>query len=170
MNKLGMTIDTAHCGDKTTMDTIEVSEKPIVISHVGARALWNSNRMKPDALFKVCAEKGGVIGIEASPHTTITQKHPIHTLESYMEHFEYVANLVGLITSRLDPTRCSAITLACTTPLRANSRSLPRAARSTWTKSSMSKVWKIRQRSFRTSSAWLVQHGTTIKTLPRWWD
>ncbi len=96
MNKLGMTIDTAHCGDKTTLDAIEVSEKPILISHVGARALWNSNRMKPDSLFKACAEKGGVIGIEAAPHTTITEKHPNHTIESFMEHFEYIANLIGL--------------------------------------------------------------------------
>ncbi len=96
MNKLGMTIDTAHCGDKTTLDAIEASEKPILISHVGARALWNSNRMKPDSILKACAEKGGVIGIEAAPHTTITEKHPVHTIESFMEHLTYIANLVGI--------------------------------------------------------------------------
>ncbi len=96
MNKLGMTIDTAHCGDKTTLDAIEASDKPILISHVGARALWNSNRMKPDTLFKACAAKGGVVGVEAAPHTTVTEKHPAHGLESFMEHFEYIANLVGI--------------------------------------------------------------------------
>ncbi len=96
MNKLGMTIDTAHCGDKTTLDTIELSEKPVLISHAGSRALWNSNRMKPDSVLKACASKGGVIGIEAAPHTTLTHKHPDHSIESFMEHFEYVANLVGI--------------------------------------------------------------------------
>lgn len=96
MNKLGMTIDTAHCGDKTTLDVIEVSEKPIVISHSGARALWNSKRLKPDHVLKACAEKGGVIGIEAAPHTTLTHRHPQHSIDSYMEHFEYIANLVGI--------------------------------------------------------------------------
>jgi membrane dipeptidase len=96
MNKLGMTIDTAHCGDKTAADAIECSDKPTLISHVGARALWNTNRMKPDWVFKACAEKGGVIGVEAAPHTTLTQDHPQHSIESYMEHFEYIANLVGI--------------------------------------------------------------------------
>ena len=96
MNQLGMTIDTAHCGDKTAADAIELSEKPTLISHVGARALWNTSRMKPDYVLKACAEKGGVIGIEAAPHTTLTHNHPRHSIESYMEHFEYIANLVGI--------------------------------------------------------------------------
>jgi membrane dipeptidase len=96
MNRLGMTIDTAHCSDRTAADVIEFSETPTVISHVGARALWNTNRMKPDHVLKACAEKGGVIGVEAAPHTTLTHKHPVHSIESYMEHFEYIANLVGI--------------------------------------------------------------------------
>jgi membrane dipeptidase len=96
MNKIGMAIDVSHSGDQTSLDTIEVSEKPIFITHVGARALWNSPRMKPDAVLKACAGKGGVIGIEAAPHTTLTKKHPEHSLESFMEHFEYIANLVGI--------------------------------------------------------------------------
>jgi membrane dipeptidase len=76
MNKLGIAIDISHSGDRTSMDTIEVSDKPIFITHAGARALWNSNRLKPDEVIKACAEKGGVIGIEAAPHTTITEKKP----------------------------------------------------------------------------------------------
>jgi membrane dipeptidase len=96
MNKLGMTIDTSHCGDKTTLDAIEASEKPTFITHAGARALWNISRLKTDDALKACAAKGGVIGIEAAPHTTLTKKHPLHSIESYMEHFEYVANLVGM--------------------------------------------------------------------------
>jgi len=96
MNRLGMTIDTAHCGDQTALDAIELSEKPTLISHVGARALWHTNRMKPDQVLKACAERGGVIGIEAAPHTTLTAKHPQHSIESYMEHFEYVADLCGI--------------------------------------------------------------------------
>lgn len=96
MNKVGMLIDCSHCGDQTTLDTIEVSEKPIVLSHIGARALWDSRRLAPDEVFTACAEKGGVIGIEAAPHTTITPTHPKHSLDSFMEHFEYVKNLVGI--------------------------------------------------------------------------
>lgn len=96
MNKLGIAIDISHSGDQTSLDTIEVSEKPIFITHSGARGLWNSRRLKPDDIIKACAEKGGVIGIEAAPHTTITEKNLRHSLESFMEHFEYCANLVGI--------------------------------------------------------------------------
>ncbi|HHE70877.1 MAG TPA: diguanylate cyclase [Chloroflexi bacterium] len=96
MNQIGMTIDTAHCGDRTAIDVAEVSERPVLMSHCGARALWNTNRMKSDAAIKAVAEGGGLIGIEAAPHTTLTAAHPRHSIESVMEHFEYVANLVGI--------------------------------------------------------------------------
>jgi membrane dipeptidase len=96
MNKVGMLIDCAHCGDQTTLDVIEASEKPIVLSHIGARALWDSNRLAPDAVIEACAAKGGVIGIEAAPHTTLSPDHPTHTLDSVMDHFEYVKKLVGI--------------------------------------------------------------------------
>ncbi|KOP71903.1 dipeptidase [Cytobacillus solani] len=96
MNKLGITIDVSHAGDKTSLDTIEASEKPVTINHAGARALWDTKRLKPDDVIKACAEKGGVIAIEAAPHSTITHNHPAHNIESFMEHFEYTANLVGI--------------------------------------------------------------------------
>lgn len=96
MNKLGMTIDVSHCGDQTARDVIAASEKPIFMTHVGARALWNINRLMPDDVLIACAEKGGVIGVEAAPHTTITKNHPKHSIESVMEHFEYIVDLVGI--------------------------------------------------------------------------
>ncbi len=96
MNKLGIAIDISHSGDQTSLDTVEESSRPIFITHAGARALWDSNRLKPDQVIKACAGKGGVIGIEAAPHTTLTKKNPRHNLESYMEHYEYCVNLVGI--------------------------------------------------------------------------
>jgi membrane dipeptidase len=96
MNQLGIAIDVSHAGDRTSLDTIEVSEKPIFITHAGARALWNTKRMKPDDVITACAGRGGVIGIEAAPHTTLTKAHRRHSLEPVMEHFEYVANLAGI--------------------------------------------------------------------------
>lgn len=95
MNKLGMTIDVSHCGDTTALDTIEASEKPVFITHAGARALWDINRLFPDEVLKACAEKGGVIAVEAAPHTTLTAAHPLHSIDSVMDHFEYIADLVG---------------------------------------------------------------------------
>lgn len=96
MNKLGIALDVSHSGDQTSLDTIEESDLPIFITHAGARGLWESNRLKPDSVIKACAEKGGVIGIEAAPHTTLTKKNIRHNIESFMEHFEYCVNLVGI--------------------------------------------------------------------------
>jgi membrane dipeptidase len=96
MNKLGIAIDISHSGDQTSLDTIEASTKPIFATHAGARGLWNTKRMKPDDLLKALAAKGGVIGIEAAPHTTLTKKNPKHNIESFMEHFEYCADLMGI--------------------------------------------------------------------------
>ncbi len=96
MNKVGMLIDCSHCGDQTTLDAIECSEKPILLSHIGARALWDSNRLAPDDVLEACAAKGGVIGVEAAPHTTITRDHRVHDLDAFMAHFEYIAKLVGI--------------------------------------------------------------------------
>ncbi len=96
MNQLGIAIDVSHSNDQTSLDTIELSQHPVFITHAGARALWNTPRLKPDEVIKRCAEKGGVIGIEAAPHTTITRDNLTHSLESFMEHFEYCVDLVGI--------------------------------------------------------------------------
>ncbi|HZS87276.1 MAG TPA: membrane dipeptidase [Chloroflexota bacterium] len=103
MNQLGLCIDVSHSGDQTALDTIEVSDKPVVISHAGARALWPSSRLKPDEVIRACAAKGGIIGIEAAPHTTLTSDHPLHNLESVMQHVEYCISLVGIDHVTLGP-------------------------------------------------------------------
>jgi len=103
MNRLGMTIDIAHCGDRTGLEVIAASEKPITITHAGARTLWGTRRMKNDETLKALAAKGGVIGVEAAPHTTLTQKHPKHSLEPVMEHVTYCVDLIGVDHVGLGP-------------------------------------------------------------------
>ncbi len=96
MNQLGILVDCSHAGDRTTLDTIEASTTPVSISHAGARALWPTPRMKPDDVLRAMAERGGVIGIEAAPHTTLTPTQRRHTIDSYMAHFEYCCELIGI--------------------------------------------------------------------------
>ena len=96
MNKLGMLVDTAHVSPQTALDVINLSRKPITISHSGAKALTPTTRMFPDEVIKALAEKGGVIGIEAAPNLTVTAKHPIHGIDSYMEHIEYCIEIAGI--------------------------------------------------------------------------
>ncbi len=96
MNKVGMLIDVSHCGHKTALDTAMTSEKPILMTHVGARALWNAKRLFEDYVMKAVADKGGVVCVESAPHTTMTKTHTTHDIDSVMEHFEYIAKLVGI--------------------------------------------------------------------------
>ncbi|WP_419888300.1 dipeptidase [Neobacillus niacini] len=104
MNTLGMVIDISHCGDQTSLDVIEASESPVMITHAGARKVWDSPRMKPDEILLACAEKGGVIGVCAAPNTTLSSKNPNeHTIESVMEHLEYLIDLVGIEHVGLGP-------------------------------------------------------------------
>jgi len=96
LNKLGVLIDVSHASDKTSMEAIEASKYPVVVTHAGARSLWPSRRMKPDEVIQAIAEKKGFFAIEAAPHTTITKNHPRHSIDSIMEHFQYVEKLVGI--------------------------------------------------------------------------
>lgn len=96
MNKVGMAIDIAHCGEQTALDSIDSSKTSIFISHTGARELWDMKRLQTNEIFQACAQKDGIIGIEAAPHTTITKRNEEHSIESFMEHFEYVKDLVGI--------------------------------------------------------------------------
>src|ERR1700735_1252411 len=87
MNQLGLAVDLSHSSERTAL---------VFITHAGARAVWDIARMKPDDVLRAVAQTGGVIGMSAAPHTTLSQAHPRHTIESVMDHFEYIAGLVGI--------------------------------------------------------------------------
>ena len=96
MNQLGLAIDVSHSGDRTSLDVIEKSTKPIFITHCGSREIWPIARMKPDTILKACAERGGVLGLEAAPHTSLSRQHPRHSLESVMDHFTHCVDVLGI--------------------------------------------------------------------------
>jgi membrane dipeptidase len=96
MNRLGMAIDISHSGDQTCLDVIAASSRPVLITHAGSRSVWDSPRMKSDEVIVECARRGGVIGLEAAPHTTLSEAHPAHSLESVMDHFSHCVELVGI--------------------------------------------------------------------------
>ena len=93
MNELGMIVDASHCGYQTTLDAIEISEKPIVFSHTNCMALCKHPRNKTDDQIKALAAKGGVMGI--SNFNWFVSDKPRSTLEDLLDHFDYVIRLVG---------------------------------------------------------------------------
>jgi len=96
MNKLGIAIDFSHASDQTSLDIIATSDRPVFVTHAGARTLWDTKRMKPAAVLRACAERGSIIGISAEANTTLSYQRRRHSIESVMEHFEYVASLVDI--------------------------------------------------------------------------
>lgn len=96
MNDLGMVADFAHAGDRTTLEAIERSTAPILISHAGARSLWQTSRMKPDDVLHALTESGGLIGVEAPPNTTCAPGLTGHDIDQVMAHVEYLIELIGI--------------------------------------------------------------------------
>ena len=49
-----------------------------------------------ERLYEIITMPGGVVGVEASPHTTMSYTTMTHSLDTVMEHFEHIKNLVGI--------------------------------------------------------------------------
>ena len=96
MDQLGLAIDVSHSSNRTSLDVCRASAKPVLMTHAGARAVWDIPRMKPDDVLRAIAGSGGVIGMSAAPHTTVSAAHPRHSIESVMDHFRYCLDLVGI--------------------------------------------------------------------------
>jgi len=94
MNKVGMVVDVSHCGDKTTLDSFDISEKPVLITHSNCRALNPHPRCKTDEAIKKMAAKGGVMGI-TGVRMFVSATEPT-TVEDALNHYEHVAKLVGI--------------------------------------------------------------------------
>jgi membrane dipeptidase len=94
MNAVGMLIDVSHCGDRTTLDAISISTKPVAITHSNCRALNNHPRLKTDEAIKACADKGGVMGI-SGVRNFVTAREPT-TLGNVVDHIDYAVKLVGI--------------------------------------------------------------------------
>jgi membrane dipeptidase len=94
MNDVGMLVDVSHSGDKTTLDAIELSPKPIAFTHSNCRALNNHPRLKTDEAIRKLAAKGGVMGI-TGVRMFVKDKEPT-TVEDIVDHIDHVVKLVGI--------------------------------------------------------------------------
>ena len=94
MNNAGMLVDVSHCGDRTTLDAIELSRGPIAVTHSNCRALTNHVRNKSDAAIRALAAKGGVMGI-TGVRMFVRDREPTNVVH-IADHIEHVARLVGI--------------------------------------------------------------------------
>jgi membrane dipeptidase len=95
MNSLGMAIDVSHCGQRTSLDAISASKKPVLITHSNCRALAAGvARCKPDEVIQAAARSGGVLGITAV-RQFVRHGDPV-TIEHVLDHFDHAVKLVGV--------------------------------------------------------------------------
>ena len=94
MNRLGMLIDLSHCGDRTTEQAIELSDRPCAITHAGCRALYKTKRNKPDNLIRKVAEKGGFFGV-FNMSVWLTNK-PTADVNTVVDHIDHAVKLAGV--------------------------------------------------------------------------
>lgn len=96
INECGMIVDLAHAGQATALQAIEFSAKPPIVSHANARALTDHPRNLRDDVLRALAAKGGVVGITAYAPFCETRRGLRPTIDDFVSHIAYVADLVGV--------------------------------------------------------------------------
>ena len=68
MNRVGLVVDMSHSAERSTLDAIEASRRPIAITHANP-AFWHpARRNKSDTVLRELAASGGMLGFSLYPH------------------------------------------------------------------------------------------------------
>jgi len=68
MNRVGMVIDMSHSSERSTLEAIEHSSKPISITHANPSFWHPAKRNKSNTILKCLSESGGMLGLSLYPH------------------------------------------------------------------------------------------------------
>ena len=94
MNRVGLVVDMSHSAERSTLEAMELSQRPIAITHANP-AFWHpAQRNKSDAVLKILAESGGMLGFSLYPHH-LKDKSGC-TLESFCEMVARTAEVMGV--------------------------------------------------------------------------
>ncbi len=93
MNRVGIVIDMSHSAEKSTMDAIEISEKPIAITHANPSFWHAAKRNKSSDLLKMLSDSGGMLGLSLYPHHL--KYNTNCTLDSFCEMVANTAEIMG---------------------------------------------------------------------------
>ncbi len=92
MNRVGVIVDVAHSGWRTSLEAAQSSKKPIVASHTTCAALQHHIRAKPDDVIRAIVDGGGLIGICAIPHFL----GRTGDLAAMLDHIDFVVKKYGI--------------------------------------------------------------------------
>ena len=94
MNRVGIVIDMSHSAEKSTLEAIELSQKPIAITHANPSFWYKAKRNKSDTLLKNLSESGGMLGLSLYAHHLKDSSNC--KLESFCEMVAKTADLIGV--------------------------------------------------------------------------
>ena len=92
-NEMGVVTDLAHVNDRAFYDVLELSSRPVTMTHTAVFSLCPHWRCMTDDQIRALAGAGGVLGIAFAP-MFIDPEAP--TIERLVDHVIYVAELVGV--------------------------------------------------------------------------
>lgn len=114
MNRVGMLIDLSHASEKTFYDVLELSTKPVAVTHACCRAICNHPRNLTDDQLRAIAAKGGVVqctmyhgfltlppaddnsGNFGAEAVTATGAYMRPTLHTFMHHLKHMIEVCGI--------------------------------------------------------------------------
>ena len=93
MNRVGLVIDMSHSGERSTLEAIEISTRPIAITHANPSWWHPSPRNKSDKVLRALAESGGMLGFSLYPHHL--KDGPACTLSAFCQMVAEAAERYG---------------------------------------------------------------------------
>jgi membrane dipeptidase len=91
MNRLGVIVDVAHSGWRTSLEAAKASSRPMVASHTTCCGVYKHFRGKPDDVGRAIADNGGLIGICCIPQYLGGSGD----LTAFLDHLDYAINTFG---------------------------------------------------------------------------
>ena len=94
MNRVGMLIDMSHSAEKSTLQAIEYSQRPIAITHANPASFHDALRNKSDKVLQALAESGGMLGVSLYPFHL--RNGSDCTCEEFCQMVYDAANMMGI--------------------------------------------------------------------------
>lgn len=94
MNRVGMIIDMSHSAEHSTLQTIELSQRPIAITHANPARWHDALRNKSDDVLKALSQSGGMLGFSMYPFHL--NNGPDCTLDDFCGMIMDTAELMGI--------------------------------------------------------------------------
>ena len=91
--RLGILVDLAHINPKGFEEIVDLTTKPLIVSHTNARKFYDIERNISDEQIKIIGQRGGVVGVNAILVTANKEKA---TIDQYVDHIEHVIALIGI--------------------------------------------------------------------------